>query len=74
MFSFGDHVRVSDEWFSDSIRGWIGTIAAPPAGLKDQRGEGIYWVEFDTKVTEAEPHPTTGAEIDGDFLILIEHH
>ncbi len=71
MFSIGDRVRVSDDWFSDAIRGWIGTVAAPPAGLADQRNDGIYWVEFDTNVMENREYPITGAEIDANYLALV---
>jgi hypothetical protein len=70
MYSFGDRVRVSDDWFMDEIRGWIGTVARPPTGTSDDRLNGIYWVEFDSLPTDTQPHPTTGAAIDADYLTL----
>jgi hypothetical protein len=67
-FSIGDQVRVSDDWFVAQLRGWVGRIAQFSDRVPDKRKEGVYWVEFDSIVTDKQPRPITGAEIDADFL------
>jgi hypothetical protein len=69
-FSVGDRVRVSDNWFVEEIRGWVGTVAERPAGVPDKRSEGVYWVEFPSLTCGCGP-VTTGAEIDASDLIPV---
>lgn len=71
QFTVGDRVRVSDDWFVKEIRGWIGIVSDPPNGVEDRRQASVYWVKFDSTVNILDPHPTTGAEIDGDALTLV---
>ena len=73
QYSIDDRVRVTTDWFVEELRGAIGKIVLPPTAVKDQRASGIYWIEFDEPWPGNDrDHPIDSAEIDADFLQLVE--
>jgi hypothetical protein len=70
-FAIGDRVLISDHWFVEEIRGWVGTIAEAPAGVADRRNVGVYWVEF-PNLTSGLGRITTGAEVDEKALQVLK--
>ena len=86
MFSSGDRVRVSDDFFW--AKGARGTVSAPPDAVTSLSGvwdggltrtetsalgtHTVYWVWFDEPQVDAEGDgPYGGAEIPEDVLTLV---
>jgi hypothetical protein len=62
-YNLGDRVTVADDYFSEHLRGVIGTITVPEQHVQGHIREGYFWVKFD----ELQPDQNGGLVEAGAF-------